>query len=103
LGQGGMGIVYDAEHALLGRKAALKTLLRELTGNVEFRERFIRESQVVAAIDHPNIIPIYDAGELGGTAFIAMRFVDGADLAEHSLPRGPLEHAPTLSLSRPGR
>src|SRR4051794_33654200 len=98
LGQGGMGIVYDAEHAMLGRKAALKTLLRELSGNVEFKERFIRESQVVAAIDHPNIIPIYDAGELDGTAFIAMRFVAGADLAEQIRSRGPLAPAETLSI-----
>src|SRR5215210_4071858 len=98
LGEGGMGVVYEAEHALLGRKAALKSLLRELAATDEFRARFIRESQVVAAIDHPNIIPIYDAGELDGTAFIAMRFVAGADLAEQIRRRGPLAPAETLSI-----
>jgi predicted ATPase len=82
LGEGGMGIVYEAEHALLGRKAAIKSLLRELADNEEYKARFIRESQLVAAIDHPNIIPIYDAGESGGSAYIAMRYVPGVDLAE---------------------
>ncbi|HEY5058401.1 MAG TPA: protein kinase [Gaiellaceae bacterium] len=80
LGRGGMGMVYVAEHLLLGRKAALKTLLVELASDSDFKTRFIRESQMVAAIDHPNIIPIYDAGEIEGTAYIAMRFVPGRDL-----------------------
>ena len=66
LGRGGMGFVYEAEHLLLKRKAALKTLAPELGGGADFRERFIRESQTVASIDHPNIIPIYDAGDHDG-------------------------------------
>jgi non-specific serine/threonine protein kinase len=90
LGQGGMGVVYEAEHVLLGRKAALKTLLSELSDNAEFRQRFIFESQVVASIDHPNIIPIYDAGEVNGTAYIAMRFVPGDDLGVTIQKRGRL-------------
>ena len=68
LGRGGMGFVYEAEHLLLGRKAALKTLAPELGGDGDFRERFIRESQTVASIDHPNIIPIYDAGDDEGSS-----------------------------------
>ena len=80
LGRGGMGFVYQAEHVLLGRKAALKTLSPELAGDGEFRERFIRESRIAASIDHPNIIPIYDAGEDDGVAYIAMRYVKGSDL-----------------------
>lgn len=80
LGRGGMGSVYEAEHAILGRKAALKTLLPELAGDDDFRGRFIAESQLVAALDHPSIIPIYDAGEQDGIVYIAMRFVDGGDL-----------------------
>jgi serine/threonine protein kinase len=80
LGRGGMGFVYEAEHQVLRRKAALKTLSPELGGGEEFRERFIRESQTVASIDHPNIIPIYDAGDLGGLVYIAMRYVRGPDL-----------------------
>ena len=80
LGQGGMGFVYEAEHAVLGRKAALKTLLPELVDDAEFRTRFIAESQTVAALDHPSIIPIYDAGEADGVVYIAMRHVGGGDL-----------------------
>ncbi len=90
LGEGGMGIVYDAEHVLLGRKAAVKTLLSELSTNEDFKERFIKESQSVASIDHPNIIPIYDAGDSNGTAYIAMRFVSGTDLAQAIDRRGAL-------------
>jgi non-specific serine/threonine protein kinase len=75
-----MGFVYEAEHVLLKRKAALKTLAPELGGGADFRERFIRESQTVASIDHPNIIPIYDAGDIEGLVYISMRFVNGPDL-----------------------
>jgi non-specific serine/threonine protein kinase len=98
LGRGGMGYVYSAEHMLLGRKAAIKTLLPELADDGDFKERFIRESRVVASIDHPNIIPIYDAGEAAGVAYIAMRFVQGPDLAEVIDREGglPLERALAL-------
>src|SRR5579864_5521100 len=80
LGRGGMGFVYEAEHQLLRRKAAVKTLAPEVGGGADFKERFIRESQTVASIDHPNIIPIYDAGEIDGLVYIAMRYVKGPDL-----------------------
>ena len=80
LGRGGMGFVYEAEHAILGRKAAIKTLSDDLGGDGDFRERFIQESRMVAALDHPSIIPIYDAGEENGVVYIAMRHVGGGDL-----------------------
>ena len=80
LGQGGMGFVYEAVHAVLGRKAALKTLLPDLVDDADFRTRFVAESQMVAALDHPSIIPIYDAGEADGVVYIAMRHVGGGDL-----------------------
>ncbi|HEX4930764.1 MAG TPA: protein kinase, partial [Gaiellaceae bacterium] len=80
LGRGGMGWVWEAEHAILGRKAAIKTLSNDLGGDGDFRERFIQESQMVAALDHPSIIPIYDAGEDSGVVYIAMRHVGGGDL-----------------------
>ena len=80
LGRGGMGFVYEAEHAILGRKAAIKTLSNDLGSDGDFRERFIQESQMVAALDHPSIIPIYDAGEENGVVYIAMRHVGGGDL-----------------------
>jgi predicted ATPase/predicted Ser/Thr protein kinase len=82
LGRGGMGIVFLAEHERLGRKAALKLLVPELAADEDFRARFVRESQLIAAIEHPNIIPIYDADEIDGLLYVAMRYVDGTDLKE---------------------
>jgi len=82
LGRGGMSVVYVAEQLRLGRKVALKLLTTELGWDEQFRERFVRESHIAAAIDHPNIIPIYDAGEEDGLLYIAMRFVQGPDLKE---------------------
>ncbi len=90
LGRGGMGFVYEAEHAILGRKAAIKTLSNDLGGDGDFRERFIQESQMVAALDHPSIIPIYDAGEEDGVVYIAMRHVGGGDL-QGLIAEGQLE------------
>lgn len=90
LGRGGMGFVYEAEHAILGRKAAIKTLSNDLGSDGDFRERFIQESQMVAALDHPSIIPIYDAGEENGIVYIAMRHVSGGDLQE-LIAKGQLE------------
>src|SRR5436853_3119748 len=97
LGQGGMGTVFAAEPAILGRKAALKTLLPALAGDGDFRERFIAESQMVAALDHPSIIPIYDAGESDGIVYIAMRYVAGGDLHQ-LLESGPLEPERALTI-----
>jgi serine/threonine protein kinase len=89
LGRGGMSVVYVAEQMRLGRKVALKVLTTELAWDEQFRERFVRESHIAATIDHPNIIPIYDAGEADGLLYIAMRFVQGPDLKE-ILKRGNL-------------
>ncbi|MGE5274364.1 MAG: protein kinase domain-containing protein [Verrucomicrobiota bacterium] len=80
LGRGGMGCVYLAEHLLLRRRVALKTVAAEFFGDAEMRERFLRECRIVATIDHRNVIPIYDAAEMDGLAFVAMRHVDGTDL-----------------------
>src|SRR5215210_299916 len=80
IGRGGMGLVYLAEHERLGRKAALKVLIPDLARDEAFRERFVTESQLIAAIEHPNIIPIYDAGEIEGLLYVAMRYVEGDDL-----------------------
>ncbi|HEV8603530.1 MAG TPA: protein kinase [Gaiellaceae bacterium] len=98
LARGGMGLIYEAEHQLLGRKAALKTLAPDLAQDGDFRERFIRESQMVAAIDHPNIIPIYDAGEVDGVVYIAMRFVQGQDLAQLIEGEGHLGASRVISI-----
>src|SRR5215475_2531223 len=80
IGRGGMAVVYRAYDARLDRRVALKILVPELARDEEFRQRFIRESRAAAAVDHPNIIPIYEAGEADGVLFIAMRFVDGRDV-----------------------
>ena len=77
IGRGGMSVVYQAEHPRLARVVALKVLSVELSEDDRFRERFVRESRLAASLDHPNIIPIYDAGASEGLLFIAMRFVKG--------------------------
>src|SRR5438876_3842801 len=79
LGRGGTSVVYRAEHVRLGRPAALK-LLTPALGEADFRERFLRESQLAASLDHPSIVPIYDAGEEGDLLYIAMACVEGDDL-----------------------
>ena len=77
-----MGIVYRATQVALGRPVALKLLTAELAADEGFRARFRREWETAAAIDHPNVIPLYEAGESeDGQLFIAMRFVEGVDLA----------------------
>ena len=93
IGRGGMAVVYRARDVRLGRWVALKVLAGDLARDDAFRRRFIRESRAAAAVDHPNIIPIFDAGEAGGVLFIAMRYVGGQDV--HSLLNraGPLPPA----------
>jgi serine/threonine protein kinase len=90
LGFGGMSVVYVAEDPRLKRKVALKLLAAGLAEDESFRERFLRESELAASIDHPNIVPIYEAGTSEDLLFIAMRFVEGRDLRER-LQRGRLE------------
>ena len=80
IGRGGMAVVYRAEDLRLGRKVALKLLTPQLADSEQFRQRFIRESRLAASLDHPYIVPIYEAGEADGQLFIAMRYVLGPDL-----------------------
>jgi serine/threonine protein kinase/Tol biopolymer transport system component len=77
IGRGGMAFVYQAESSRMGRVVALKVLAPELAQDDAFRERFVRESKLAASLDHPNIVPIYDAGDEGGLLYIAMRYVKG--------------------------
>ncbi|MGI8781146.1 MAG: serine/threonine-protein kinase, partial [Solirubrobacteraceae bacterium] len=79
-GRGGMGIVYRATQLSLGRPVAVKLIASDRAGDPGFRERFERESRVAAAIDHPNVIPVYAAGEEGGHLYLVMRYVKGIDL-----------------------
>jgi serine/threonine protein kinase len=80
IGRGGMGEVYLARDRRLDRPVALKVLGADLAGDDRFRERLLRESRLAAGLDHPNVVPIYEAGEAEGRLFIAMRYVDGTDL-----------------------
>jgi pSer/pThr/pTyr-binding forkhead associated (FHA) protein len=91
IGHGDMGVVYRAEELALQRQVALKLILPEHSGEERFRERFRRESRIAAAIDHPNVIPIFDAGAEGDMLFITMRLVAGTDLRARIAAEGRLE------------
>ncbi len=99
LGRGGMSVVYRAEDLRLQRPVALKVLAPELATDAHFRERFLRESQLAASIDHPNIIPIYEADEADGCLFIAMRYVEGTDLKALLHAEGLLEVRRSLDIA----
>ena len=79
-GQGGMGVVYRATQLGLGRAVALKVIAAEYADNVDFRNRFKAEAQVAASIDHPNVVPIFEAGDVESVLYLAMRYVEGTDL-----------------------
>src|SRR3954447_6651864 len=90
-GRGGMGVVYVATHLALNRRVALKLIAPELGADESFRERFKQESMTAASIDHPNVIPIYHAGEEDGKLYITMRYVEGTDLREQIASKGRIE------------
>ncbi len=92
IGEGGMGVVFKARQLDLDRIVALKLIQPSLSDDAEFRARFQRESRLAASIDHPNVVPVFQAGEEQGTYFISMRYVDGTDLGEYLRSRNsPLE------------
>src|SRR5882757_1651127 len=82
LGRGGMGVVYRARQKSLNRFVALKLLAPERVGDAKFAERFTREAQALAALNHPNIVTIHDFGQAGGFYFLLMEFVDGLNLRQ---------------------
>ena len=98
LGWGGMGVVYLAEQIGPRRPVALKLLSPHVAASEAFRERFLRESELAATIDHPNVLPVYDAGETDGVLWIAMRHVAGIDLAALLERDGPLAPEQALAL-----
>jgi serine/threonine-protein kinase len=98
IGRGGMGVVYRAEHLMLGRHDALKLLASDLTSDDAFRERFLRESRIAATIEHTNVIPIHHAGEVDGVLYLAMRYVRGSDLRRVLEQRRRLEPDETVSV-----
>jgi len=95
--RGGMGVVYRATQLQLTRTVALKLVTPALARDASFRDRFRREWMVAAAIEHPNVIPVYEAGEEDGALYIAMRWVEGTDLRE-AIDAGPLEPSRAVNL-----
>jgi hypothetical protein len=80
VGSGGMGLVYRAEQRILGRTVALKVIRPEIAESGDYRARFLREARFAAAVDHPHVVSVFDAGEQDGRLYLAMQWVDGLDL-----------------------
>jgi tRNA A-37 threonylcarbamoyl transferase component Bud32 len=98
IGRGGMGEVYRAYDSRLDRNVALKILAPRYADDDEFRERLLRESRLAASLDHPNVVPVYDAGEADAGFYLAMRYVEGADLRAVLRREGPLAPARALAI-----
>src|SRR4051812_22070727 len=88
-----MGVVYRATDRRLNRPVAIKLIADDRASDAHFRERFEREAQLTAAIDHPHVIPVYAAGEIDGQLYLATRFVDGTDLHQLLRREGPMPSA----------
>ncbi len=101
VGRGGMSVVYRARHSRLGTSVAIKVLAPELSTDDTFRERFLREAQMAAGIDHPNVIPIHDMGLHDNSLYIVMRFIPGGDLNSYLTASGPLEAKRAVELLMP--
>jgi Protein kinase domain/Domain of unknown function (DUF929) len=101
IGAGGMAVVFRARDERLGRLVALKILAPALAADAAFRQRFIRESRMAAAVDDPHIIPVFEAGEAGGVLFIAMRFVRGGDVRSLLHREGPMPAARVAAIVSP--
>lgn len=91
IGRGGMGDVYRARDERLERNVALKILAPRYAEDDDFRERLLKESRLAASLDHPNVVPVYDAGEVDGQLFLAMRYVEGTDLKAQLRRGGALD------------
>jgi serine/threonine-protein kinase len=101
IGEGGMGTVYLAEHAMLGRRAAIKVLLPQLSNHRDTVARFFNEARAATAIRHPSIVEIFDFGYLpAGSAYLAMEFLDGESLAARRGRLGRFEPARAMALVR---
>ena len=98
IGRGGMGVVLKAEDTKLKRPVALKLLPLELSHVPDAKERFLREAQAAAALDHPNICTVFEVGEQDGQAYIAMAYIDGQSLKE-KIARGPLKIDEALEIA----
>ena len=100
IGRGGMGVVYRAQHMNLQRRAAIKIIAPEFADTKGFRTRFIREARIAAALHHPNIVTVYDAGQSGETLYIAMQFIRGSDLGAILREEGRLRPYRAIDICR---
>ena len=100
IGRGGMGVVYRAYDLRLKRTVALKLMAPELALDQRFRERFARETELAISLEHPNVVPIHDAGDVDGRLYLAMRLVDGTDLRKLLRAEGALEPSRALAICR---
>jgi DNA-binding beta-propeller fold protein YncE len=98
IARGGMGVVYRATQLALDRPVALKVIARHLADDESFRQRFLSESQLAARLDHPGVVPVYDAREEDGELMVAMRLVEGGDLKKRLRQDGPLPAAEAVEL-----
>jgi Protein kinase domain len=99
IGRGGMGVVYRAYDLRLKRVVALKLVAPELALDERFRARFVRESELAMSLEHPNVVPIYDAGDVDGRLYLAMRHVEGTDLMALLRAERKLDAARALALA----
>ena len=100
IGRGGMGVVYRAFDLRLKRTVALKMIAPELSLDARFRERFARETELAISLEHPNVVPIHDAGDIDGRLYLAMRLVAGTDLRTLLRAEGALEPSRALAICR---
>jgi DNA-binding beta-propeller fold protein YncE len=98
IARGGMGVVYRATHLALDRPVALKVIARQFAGDESFRRRFLEESRLAARLEHPAVVPIFDAREEDGELIVAMRLVEGGDLKRRLKLDGPLPPAEAVEL-----
>src|SRR3954468_9158750 len=98
IGRGGMGVVYRAFDLRLKRPVALKLVAPSLAQDERFRERFSRESELVMSLEHPNVVPIYDAGDADSRVYLAMRLVDGTNLGSLLRAEGTLEPGRAMAI-----
>ena len=103
IGRGGMGVVYRAYDLRLKRTVALKLIAPELALDERFHARFARETELAMSLEHPNVVPVYDAGDVDGRFYLAMRLVEGTDLGALLAHRGRARARPRARDLQPGR
>ncbi len=104
LAEGGMGVIFEAEHTAIKRKVALKIVSPKYAARAGFRakliDEFMHEARVMGAIDHPNVVTLYDAGIVGQCPYLAMKLITGGDLQSLVLKHGPVREEQALALLR---